>query len=94
MIRTDQQFEYMVYPRLLALAERAWHRAEWERPYKEGERYKLGDTDLVDKRALARDWQGFASVVEQRELPKLKLAGIGYRSPKREVAETGIEKRD
>ncbi|MDP9154717.1 MAG: carbohydate-binding domain-containing protein [Pseudomonadota bacterium] len=94
VIRTDQQFEYMVYPRLLALAERAWHRAEWERPYKEGERYKLGDTDLVDKRALARDWQGFASVVEQRELPKLKLAGIGYRSPKREVAETGIEKRD
>lgn len=79
VIRTDQQFEYMVYPRLLALAERAWHRADWERPYREGERYKLGETDHVDKLALARDWQGFASVVEQRELAKLKLAGVGYR---------------
>lgn len=94
VIRNDQQFEYMVYPRLLALAERAWHRADWERPYKEGERYKLGETNLVDKLALARDWQGFASVVEQRELPKLKRAGIGYRAPKADVAQTGIEKRD
>ncbi|AVK72193.1 beta-N-acetylhexosaminidase [Cupriavidus necator] len=79
IMRTDQQFEYMVYPRLLALAERAWHRARWERPYREGERYKLGDTDHVDKSALASDWQGFASVVAQRELPKLKRAGVGYR---------------
>ena len=55
IMRTDQQFEYMVYPRLLALAERAWHRANWERPYREGERYKLGETDHVDKLALARD---------------------------------------
>jgi len=94
VIRNDQQFEYMVYPRLLALAERAWHRADWERPYKEGERYKLGDTDLVDKLALARDWQGFASVVEQRELPKLKRAGIGYREPAQAVAQPGIEKAD
>lgn len=81
IIRTDQQFEYMVYPRLLALAERAWHRADWERPYREGERYKLGETDLVDKVALARDWQGFESVVERRELPKLERAGIGHRVP-------------
>jgi hexosaminidase len=94
IMRTDQQFEYMVYPRLLALAERAWHRADWERPYREGERYKLGETDLVDKQALARDWQGFASVVEQRELAKLELAGIGYRSPPPASANTGIAKRD
>ena len=94
IMRTDQQFEYMVYPRLLALAERAWHRANWERPYREGERYKLGETDHVDKLALARDWQGFASVVQQRELAKLKLAGIGYRSPQPALADTGLTKRD
>jgi hexosaminidase len=94
IMRTDRQFEYMVYPRLLALAERAWHRANWERPYREGERYKLGETDHVDKLALARDWQGFASVVQQRELAKLKLAGIGYRSPRPALAETGLTKRD
>lgn len=80
IMRTEAQFEYMVYPRLLALAERAWHRADWELPYREGERYKLGETDKVDKRALARDWQGFASLVDQRELPKLARAGIRYRA--------------
>jgi hexosaminidase len=94
IIRTDQQFEYMVYPRLLALAERAWHRADWERPYREGERYKLGETDHVDKLALARDWQGFASVVEQRELAKLKLAGVGYRSPMPILGDTGLTQPD
>jgi len=94
IMRTDQQFEYMVYPRLLALAERAWHRADWERPYREGERYKLGETDHVDKLALARDWQGFASVVEQRELAKLKLAGVGYRPLPPVPADSGIAKLD
>lgn len=98
VMRTDQQFEYMVYPRLLALAERAWHRADWERPYREGERYKLGETDHVDKLAMARDWLGFESVVEQRELAKLKLAGVGYRAIPLTLpvmpADTGIAKVD
>ncbi|KXU86651.1 beta-N-acetylhexosaminidase [Caballeronia megalochromosomata] len=80
VMRTDQQFEYMVYPRLLALAERAWHRAPWERPYVQGERYKLGDTDKVDKAALAQDWAGFMSVVQNRELPKLTRAGAVMRA--------------
>ncbi|WP_321791114.1 family 20 glycosylhydrolase [Caballeronia sp. J97] len=80
VMRTDQQFEYMVYPRLLALAERAWHRAGWERPYVQGERYKLGDTDKVDKAALAQDWAGFMSVVQNRELPKLTRAGAVVRT--------------
>jgi hexosaminidase len=74
VMRNDQQFESMAYPRLLALAERAWHRAAWERPYRDGERYALGDTDKVDKTALAQDWAGFASVVQNRELPKLTRA--------------------
>jgi hypothetical protein len=32
-IRSDAQVDYMLYPRLLALAERAWHGASWETPY-------------------------------------------------------------
>ncbi|WP_323122959.1 family 20 glycosylhydrolase [Burkholderia alba] len=81
VMRNDPFLEYMVYPRLLALAERAWHRADWERPYAAGVRYKLGDTHLVDKAALANDWAGFATVLKQRELEKLRRAGIGYRTP-------------
>jgi len=80
VMRTDQQFEYMAYPRLLALAERAWHRAAWERPYVQGERYKLGDTDKVDKAALAADWAGFMSVVQNREMPKLTRSGAVVRT--------------
>ncbi len=56
----------MAYPRLLALAERAWHRAAWERPYSTGERYALGDTDKVDKAALARDWAASRRTVKYR----------------------------
>jgi hexosaminidase len=79
VMRNDLQFEYMAYPRLLALAERAWHRAAWERPYVAGERYQLGDTDLVDKAALTHDWAQFVSVVQNRELPKLKGIGVVMR---------------
>ncbi|MBF3542581.1 hypothetical protein ISG10_33595, partial [Burkholderia pseudomallei] len=35
----------------------------------------------VDTAALERDWAGFATVLKQRELPKLERAGIGYRKP-------------
>ncbi|KVE26953.1 beta-N-acetylhexosaminidase [Burkholderia singularis] len=81
VMRNDRLLEYMAYPRLLALAERAWHKADWELPYAAGVRYKLGDTHHVDKAALERDWAGFATVLKQRELAKLQRAGIGYREP-------------
>ncbi|WP_321965170.1 family 20 glycosylhydrolase [Paraburkholderia sp. J7] len=80
VMRNDRLFEYMVYPRLLALAERSWHRAPWELPYRAGERYKLGDTDKVDKAALARDWAEFMSVVQARELAKLQRSGAVVRT--------------
>jgi hexosaminidase len=81
VMRNDRFLEYMVYPRLLALAERAWHKADWELPYTAGVRYKLGDTHHVDMNALNRDWAGFATVLKARELAKLQRAGIGYRAP-------------
>ncbi|MCS6492626.1 beta-N-acetylhexosaminidase, partial [Burkholderia thailandensis] len=64
-----------------ALTECAWTKADWELPYGAGVRYKLGDTHHVDTAALGRDWAGFATVLKQRELPKLERAGIGYRKP-------------
>ncbi|WP_408734308.1 family 20 glycosylhydrolase [Paraburkholderia bannensis] len=79
VIRNDQLFEYMVYPRLLALAERSWHRASWELPYRVGERFKLGDTDKVDKAALAQDWAAFMRVLETREIAKLQRTGAVVR---------------
>lgn len=79
-VRTDEQFEYMVFPRVLAAAERAWHVADWENQYKVGVEYSQ-DTNLVDKDALLADWTRFANVMGQRELAKLEKAGIDYRLP-------------
>ncbi|GAA5524949.1 N,N'-diacetylchitobiase [Microbulbifer aestuariivivens] len=80
VVRTDAQVEYMIYPRLLALAERAWHRAPWELPPQPGQVYSQ-ETDWVDTAALAGDWKEFAATLGRKELYKLDLAGVGYRVP-------------
>ncbi len=64
-IRTAEQLEPMLYPRLLALAERAWHRADWE-------------ADTPDISARQADYASFAGALVQRELPRLQAAGIGF----------------
>lgn len=80
VVRTDAQVEYMIFPRLLALAERAWHRAEWELSPAAGQQFSA-DSNLVDKAALAADWREFAAALGNKELLKLDLGGVGYRVP-------------
>lgn len=80
VVRTDARVEYQIFPRLLALAERAWHRAGWELPPVKGQKFSA-DTDAVDKAALAADWKGFAAALGRKELRKLDLGGVGYRIP-------------
>ncbi|MCG6229710.1 family 20 glycosylhydrolase [Vibrio furnissii] len=80
VVRTDEQYEYMVFPRVLAAAERAWHRASWENDYKVGVEYSQ-ETQLVNHSALNADWNRFANVLGQRELAKMEKAGIDYRLP-------------
>ena len=79
-MRTDAEVEYKVYPRLLALAERAWHEASWELPLKEGQEFSAS-TNAVDRQALGDDWSGFAAALGNKELRKLDLGGVGYRVP-------------
>jgi hexosaminidase len=72
-MRTDDQVDYMVFPRMLALAERAWHRAAWE---------PADGNDVaatIDLTGLAADWERFANVVGHKELPKLGSVGVAYR---------------
>ena len=80
-VRTDEHFYYMAFPRLLALAERAWHRAGWELDYQADLLFEAGVTEHVDAAALAADWNRFANVLGQKELAKLDAAGIAYRVP-------------
>ncbi|MFK7860164.1 MAG: family 20 glycosylhydrolase [Granulosicoccus sp.] len=77
-VRTAEQMEYMIFPRLLALAERAWHRAPWELDYQAGRTFS-GSSNLVSKDTLNTDYAGFAQALALKELAKLDAAGIRYR---------------
>jgi hexosaminidase len=72
-VRSDDNVDYMVFPRALALAERAWHRGAWEAP--DGIQYDA----TVDQTALAADWQRFANVLGHKELDKLEASKVAYR---------------
>ncbi|MEY0302562.1 beta-N-acetylhexosaminidase [Providencia manganoxydans] len=80
-VRTDDQVEYMLFPRILPLAERAWHKAEWENDYQAGREYVGGKTQHVSQQNLANDWDRFATIVGVKELPRLDRAGVAYRIP-------------
>jgi hexosaminidase len=76
-VRRDSLVDYMLFPRLLALAERAWHAASWEPAYKPGTSYAYRD-GKVDMIALKTDWSRFAAKMPF-QLGELGRAGIMYR---------------
>ena len=71
LIRTDEQMQEMLLPRLLAVAERSWHKAQWE--------------DIQDEsfrnHVKSRDFTLFVNHLGQKELPRLEKMGISYRLP-------------
>ncbi|WP_374408585.1 family 20 glycosylhydrolase [Pelagerythrobacter sp.] len=76
-IRTDAEMDYMLFPRLLALAERAWRPAAWAPAYRAGETYGWQDA-RVDRDALAEEWRDFAGRVAA-QWPLLDAIGVAYR---------------
>ena len=79
-IRTDDQYFEMAFPRAIAVAERAWHRASWELDWTPGVAYNMS-TGLVPVDELADDYNGFASALGCREMTKLSKLGVAYRVP-------------
>ncbi|SNY57185.1 hexosaminidase [Arsukibacterium tuosuense] len=78
-VRTAAQLEQMLYPRLIALAERAWHKASWE----------------PDKASSAarNDWHQFSQRLVSYELPKLQRSNSGhYLPPPGAIRDNGIVK--
>jgi hexosaminidase len=73
-LRSDQTLEYMVFPRVIALAERAW-----------AESPGWASMENSDSRQteLQADWNQFANRLGQRELPRLDYlaGGVQYRLP-------------
>jgi len=83
-VRSDEQAEYMIYPRLLALAERAWHQASWQVPYDaKGKTYSQDSKVFTKQLRQKRDeqWLAFSQVIGGKELAKLELSGVFYRLP-------------
>lgn len=78
-IRSPQIADYMLFPRTLALAERAWHKAAWEPDYVAGKSYAFADGS-VDTKALLTDWNGFQAKLIPR-LADLDRVNISYRLP-------------
>jgi hexosaminidase len=78
-VRSDRIADYMLYPRVLALAERAWHTAGWEPAYKPGQSYSFGDGQ-VDSAKLLADWQTFNTHLTP-QLAALDREGLTYRLP-------------
>ncbi len=82
-LRHEAQAEYMLFPRLVAVAERAWHKADWEVPYEAGRSYGPATRYFTDdmKAQQKADWQGFIHAFGTNILPSLERAGVFYRLP-------------
>ena len=76
-VRSDSQVDYMLFPRLVAFAERAWHRAAWEPAYRAGTSYSFSD-GAVNLAELRKDWSTFGAKMPA-QLAQLERAGVAYR---------------
>jgi hexosaminidase len=73
-IGTPRLLEYMLLPRLLAMAERAWAKQP---------RWSLDKDSVQSKKDFQHDWSVFVNVLAKNELPKLDFynGGYNYRVP-------------
>jgi len=73
-LKGEQRMEYMLLPKLLGLAERAWAKnPEW-----------AAEPDSIKSKQLYNEaWSRFVNVLGKRELPRLSYyaGGFGYRIP-------------
>ena len=67
-VRNSQHMDYMVFPRLISLAERAWHDADWEH---------IGNSTDREVSQTA-DWERFANTVGYKELIRLDRRNVQY----------------
>jgi hexosaminidase len=82
--RTDNTAQYKIFPRLFALAERAWHLPNWAVPYNyQGAKYSENTSVFTDDKKEKRDqqWKVFANTIGQKALVKLENDKIFYRLP-------------
>ncbi|WP_192821965.1 family 20 glycosylhydrolase [Rufibacter sp. LB8] len=74
MVKTPERLEYMLLPKLLGLAERAWA---------PDPSWATNPESAQSKAGYAQAWSQFANVLGKRELPRLNYyaGGFNYRIP-------------
>jgi hexosaminidase len=82
-VRSNTQANYMLFPRLLAMAERAWHTPKWTESYKKGVSYSVNTAhfDAAQIQAMNADWLNFSRVLSHKAMPQLVKDGIQPRVP-------------
>ena len=82
-VRSNAVANYMLFPRLLAVAERAWHSPGWKEDYQPGVSYtaSTGHFDLDQQIAMHADWQSFSYVLATKAMPQLVKDGVNPRVP-------------
>ena len=84
MVRSDATAEYMLFPRVIALAERAWHKAAWEPEYRrQGGVYSPSSEYFTPQQKQQRDadWAEFSQALALKEFAKLDKVNLLYRLP-------------
>ncbi|OWF49612.1 uncharacterized protein LOC110451484 [Mizuhopecten yessoensis] len=71
LLRSRDITDHQMFPRVIAMAERAWHQAVWE-----------SEGDVAARRTQTdADWLRFANTIGYKEYPYLDSLGIKYRIP-------------
>ncbi|XP_053378218.1 beta-hexosaminidase-like [Mercenaria mercenaria] len=71
LVRTWDQMDSMIFPRLLCVAERAWHKSDWEL---EPDKEKIAERQF-------EEWSSFAHKLGSKELARLDKMGVAYHLP-------------
>jgi len=71
-VRTSANLDYMIFPRMIALAERAWHKADFENP---------DLTNAQREEQFEIEWESFANTLGTKEFKRLDDMNVEYRIP-------------
>ena len=78
LIRTPGRMDSQLWPRLLAVSERSWHKAAWEHAL---ESSSSGEP-LRDNPDAKHDYSQFVALIGAKELKRLEAAGVEYYLPR------------
>jgi hexosaminidase len=82
-VLSDDSANYMLFPRLIAFAERAWFKPQWAVTYRAGQTYSR-DTKLFDEtkqQQMYADWAQFSQTMVTKVLPDLVRDEVLFRLP-------------